>query len=91
LWSWNNSFEVSVFAAFDYAFMTFDGALGATLLLLLLFLSSDTFSLALIHAFYLQVWDATSKRTRTVPRSKSITRSGASANGAPDLAMRASK
>lgn len=54
LGSRNDSFEVRVFAAFEAAFAAFGRALDATLLLLLLFLSADTFSLAFIHVFRLR-------------------------------------
>jgi hypothetical protein len=47
----NHSLEVRVFAAFDAPFLAFSRALDATLLLLLLFVPADTFSLAFFHAF----------------------------------------
>src|ERR1700736_1172809 len=50
----NHTLEVCVFAAFDPPFLAFCRTLGATLLLLLLFLSAGTFSLAFIHAFRLR-------------------------------------
>lgn len=50
LWSRNDPLEVRVFTALADPFLTFGGALEATLFLILLFLSTDTFSLALIHA-----------------------------------------
>jgi hypothetical protein len=50
----NYSFKVYVFAAFADTFLAFSRALDTTLLLLLLFLSAATFSLAFIHAFCLR-------------------------------------
>src|SRR5215469_1717570 len=47
--------EVCVFAAFAGSFLTFSCALDASLLLLLLFLSAGTFSLAFLHRFCLRV------------------------------------
>jgi hypothetical protein len=45
----NHLLEVVVFDAFDFALSAFSRALIATLLLVLLFLSADSFSLALLH------------------------------------------
>ena len=50
----NDSFEVGVFSAVGGSFLALSRTLDATLLFFLLFLSASTFSLALIHAFYLQ-------------------------------------
>jgi hypothetical protein len=47
--SGNNSLEVCVLAAVAGSFLTFSRAFDATLLLLLLFLSAGTFSLAFLH------------------------------------------
>ena len=52
--SWNHFLEVCIFAAFAGPFLTLSRALDATLLLLPLFLSAGTFSLAFIHAFCLR-------------------------------------
>ena len=50
----NYSFKVYVFAAYAGSFLALSRALDATLLLLRLFLSAGTFSLAFIHAFCLR-------------------------------------
>src|SRR5690348_3728461 len=50
----NHPLEVCVLAVFAGPFLTFSRALDPTLLLLLLFLSADAFSLAFIHAFCLR-------------------------------------
>ena len=49
--TWNDSFEVRVFATLEGSFLTFSLALDATPLLFLLLLSAGTFSLAFFHAF----------------------------------------
>ena len=53
--SGNNSLKVCVFSAFAGASLTFNFALDATLLLLLLLLSARTFSLAFMHTVCLRV------------------------------------
>ncbi len=89
----NHSLKVCVFATFAGPFLTFGGALDATLLLLLLFLSAGTFSWAFIHAFYLCAWDDISDavENRDAVKSKLMTGSGAPASNVPDPAMGASK
>jgi hypothetical protein len=47
----NDSLEVSVFAALELAFAPLGGALVATLLLVRLFLSANSLSLAFFHTF----------------------------------------
>jgi hypothetical protein len=49
----NHSLEVGIFAALEFTFPPFSGALKATLFLVQLFLSTDPLSLTLFHAVFL--------------------------------------
>ena len=54
LGSWNDSFEVGIFAAIEFPLSPFDSALIAALFLVQLLLFTDSFSLAFFHAVFVR-------------------------------------